>query len=102
MTNEMLPKATPYVAIISLQFGYSGMYIVIAICFIHGMNHFILSVNRHIFATLVIAPFSLTFERYPHLLGLFNLLFLCLPEDELILNDELCNVIFVYMKTMMR
>ncbi|KAJ8445111.1 hypothetical protein Cgig2_029483 [Carnegiea gigantea] len=40
---EMLTKAKPYLAIISLQFGYSGMYIVTAVCLKHGMNHFILS-----------------------------------------------------------
>lgn len=60
---EMLTKAKAYLAIISLQFGYAGMYIVTAVCLKHGMNHFILSVYRHIFATLVIAPFALIFER---------------------------------------
>ncbi|KAJ8424663.1 hypothetical protein Cgig2_003097 [Carnegiea gigantea] len=60
---EMVAKAKSYLAIISLQFGYSGMYIVTAVCLKHGMNHFILSVYRHVFATLVIVPFALVFER---------------------------------------
>lgn len=60
---EMVAKAKSYLTIISLQFGYSGMYIVTAVCLKHGMNHFILSVYRHVFATLVIVPFALIFER---------------------------------------
>lgn len=60
---EMLVQAKAYLAIISLQFGYSGMYIVTAVCLKHGMNHFILSVYRHIFATIAILPFALIFER---------------------------------------
>ncbi|KAK9743387.1 hypothetical protein RND81_03G235900 [Saponaria officinalis] len=60
---EMIIKAKAYLAIISLQFGYSGMYIITAVCLKHGMNHFVLSVYRHIAATFAIAPFALLFER---------------------------------------
>ncbi|KAH9611231.1 hypothetical protein KSS87_018047 [Heliosperma pusillum] len=60
---EMIIKAKAYLAIISLQFGYSGMYIITAVCLKHGMNHFVLSVYRHITATIAIAPFALLFER---------------------------------------
>lgn len=58
-----IAKVKAYIAIISLQFGYSGMYIVTSVCLKRGMNHFILSVYRHVFATLAIAPFALFFER---------------------------------------
>ncbi|XP_021760541.1 WAT1-related protein At4g08300-like isoform X1 [Chenopodium quinoa] len=61
--SASIAKIKAYLAIISLQFGYSGMYIVTAVCLKHGMNHFILSVYRHVFATLAIAPFALIFER---------------------------------------
>ncbi|KAL9245546.1 hypothetical protein vseg_019185 [Gypsophila vaccaria] len=60
---EKIAKAKAYLAIISLQFGYCGMYIITAVCLKHGMNHFVLSVYRHIAATIVIAPFALIFER---------------------------------------
>ncbi|CAO2834569.1 unnamed protein product [Amaranthus hypochondriacus] len=58
-----ISKIKAYLAIISLQFGYSGMYIVTALCLKRGMNHYILSVYRHVFATLAIAPFALIFDR---------------------------------------
>lgn len=61
--SECLTRAKAYLAIISLQFGYSGMYIVTSVCLKRGMNHFILSVYRHVFATIVIAPFALIFDR---------------------------------------
>ncbi|KNA23618.1 hypothetical protein SOVF_023340 [Spinacia oleracea] len=61
--SERIAKIKAYLAIISLQFGYSGMYIVTAVCLKHGMNHYILSVYRHVFATLAVAPFALIFER---------------------------------------
>lgn len=60
---EKIANAKAYLAIISLQFGYTGMYIITAVCLKHGMNHFVLSVYRHIAATIVIAPFALIFER---------------------------------------
>ncbi|CAN1352805.1 WAT1-related protein At4g08300 [Linum perenne] len=48
---------------VSLQFGYAGMYIVTMLSFKHGMNHFVLGVYRHVVATIVIAPFALILER---------------------------------------
>lgn len=59
----VLEKAKPFLAIMSLQFGYAGMSIIATLCLKNGMNHFILSVYRHIFATLSVAPFALLFER---------------------------------------
>ncbi|KAH9626084.1 hypothetical protein KSS87_012419 [Heliosperma pusillum] len=60
---EKIAKAKAYLAIISLQFGYCGMYIITSVCLKNGMNHFVLSVYRHIFATIAVAPFALMFER---------------------------------------
>ncbi|KAL9234671.1 hypothetical protein vseg_009516 [Gypsophila vaccaria] len=60
---EMITNVKAYLAIISLQFGYSGMYIITAVCLKNGMNHFVLSVYRHIFATFAILPFAILFER---------------------------------------
>ncbi|KDP32785.1 hypothetical protein JCGZ_12077 [Jatropha curcas] len=58
-----LIKAKPFLAMVSLQFGYAGMYIVTMVSFKHGMSHYILALYRHIVATLVIAPFALVLER---------------------------------------
>lgn len=48
----------------ALQFGYSGMNIITKVSLNRGMSHYVLVVYRHAFATLVIAPFALFFERY--------------------------------------
>ncbi|KAM1119666.1 WAT1-related protein At1g21890-like [Malus sylvestris] len=58
-----LIKIKPYLAMISLQFGYSGMYIISMVSFKHGMSHFVLSVYRHVVAFCVIAPFAFFLER---------------------------------------
>ena len=58
-----LKKVKPYLAIVSLQFGYAGMYIITMVSFKHGMSHYILAVYRHVVATLVIAPFAFVLER---------------------------------------
>ncbi|KAK2388168.1 nodulin MtN21 /EamA transporter family protein [Trifolium repens] len=56
-------KLKPYLAILSLQFGYSGMYIITMVSFKHGMSHWILSVYRHVVAAIIITPFALVLER---------------------------------------
>ncbi|XP_019182062.1 PREDICTED: WAT1-related protein At4g08300-like [Ipomoea nil] len=58
-----LAKIKPYLAMLSLQFGYAGMYIVTMICFKRGMSHWILVVYRHAVALVAIAPFALVLER---------------------------------------
>ncbi|XP_054796815.1 WAT1-related protein At4g08300-like [Prosopis cineraria] len=58
-----LGKVKPYLAMVSLQFGYAGMYIITMVSFNHGLSHWILSVYRHVVATLVIAPFAFFLER---------------------------------------
>ncbi|KAJ4964356.1 hypothetical protein NE237_024295 [Protea cynaroides] len=59
----MFIKLKPYLAMVSLQFGYSGMYIVTILCLKRGMSHYVLAVYRHAVAALFIAPFALAFER---------------------------------------
>ncbi|KAM0971601.1 hypothetical protein ACFX13_019784 [Malus domestica] len=58
-----LYKIKPYVAMVSLQFGYAGMYIISMVGLKRGINHFVLSVYRHLIAFAVIAPFALVLER---------------------------------------
>ncbi|XP_047164455.1 WAT1-related protein At5g07050-like [Vigna umbellata] len=53
----------PYLAMISLQFGYAGMTIITKISLNQGMSHYVLVVYRHAFATIAIAPFAFIFER---------------------------------------
>ncbi|CAL5095578.1 unnamed protein product [Urochloa decumbens] len=56
-------KAKPYVAMISLQFGYAGMNVLTKVSLNQGMSHYVLVVYRHAFATICIAPFALILER---------------------------------------
>lgn len=73
--SQGLRKVKPYLAILSLQFGYSGMYIITMVSFKHGMSHWILSVYRHVVAAIIIVPFALVLERY---ISLSHFLFQCL------------------------
>ncbi|KAL9237897.1 hypothetical protein vseg_012392 [Gypsophila vaccaria] len=61
--STMLEKSKPYIAMICLQFGYAGMNIITKVSLNGGMSHYVLVVYRHAFATAVIAPFALFFER---------------------------------------
>ncbi|CAN6350597.1 unnamed protein product [Urochloa humidicola] len=56
-------KAKPYIAMISLQFGYAGMNVLTKVSLNQGMSHYVLVVYRHAFATISIAPFALVLER---------------------------------------
>ncbi|KAL6328061.1 hypothetical protein AAG906_033331 [Vitis piasezkii] len=58
-----LYSSKPYLAMISLQFGYAGMNIITKVSLNHGMSHYVLVVYRHAFATAVIAPFAIFLER---------------------------------------
>ncbi|KAF8765646.1 hypothetical protein HU200_008139 [Digitaria exilis] len=58
-----MQRCKPYVAMISLQFGYAGMNVITKVSLNHGMSHYVLVVYRHAFATLSIAPFALVLER---------------------------------------
>ncbi|KAI8004598.1 WAT1-related protein [Camellia lanceoleosa] len=63
MLSLIFTKVKPYLAMVSLQFGYAGMYIITMVSLKRGMSNFILVVYRHAVATLVIAPFALVLER---------------------------------------
>lgn len=63
LVREVLNSSKPYLAMVALQFGYAGMYIITMIGMKRGLSHWILVVYRHATATLVIAPFALAFER---------------------------------------
>ncbi|KAI3460585.1 hypothetical protein Pfo_017248 [Paulownia fortunei] len=56
-------KMKPYLAMISLQFGYAGMYIITLVSFKRGFSHWIFVVYRHAVATLVFAPFAYFLEK---------------------------------------
>ncbi|XP_075520328.1 WAT1-related protein At5g07050-like [Primulina tabacum] len=61
--SSFLKNCKPYIAMISLQFGYAGMNIITKISLNGGMSHYVLVVYRHAIATAVIAPFAFFFER---------------------------------------
>lgn len=62
--SKLLESSKPYIAMISLQFGYAGMNIITKVSLNRGMSHYVLVVYRHAFATAVIAPFAIIFERF--------------------------------------
>lgn len=61
--NKFIQKCKPYIAMISLQFGYAGMNIITKVSLNRGMSHYVLVVYRQAFATAVIAPFAIILER---------------------------------------
>ncbi|KAL3504145.1 hypothetical protein ACH5RR_033986 [Cinchona calisaya] len=61
--NLFFDKAKPYLAMVSLQFGYAGMYIICMVAFRRGMSHWVLVVYRHAVATIVVSPFAFFVER---------------------------------------
>ncbi|KAL9298284.1 hypothetical protein ACSQ67_024180 [Phaseolus vulgaris] len=61
--SKFFGSSKPYLAMISLQFGYAGMTIITKISLNQGMSHYVLVVYRHAFATIAIAPFAFIFER---------------------------------------
>lgn len=61
--SRLFEKSKPYIAMISLQFGYAGMNIITKVSLTNGMSHYVLVVYRHAVATAVIAPFAFFVER---------------------------------------
>ncbi|XP_077218360.1 WAT1-related protein At5g07050-like [Tasmannia lanceolata] len=61
--GNLIQRCKPYIAMISLQFGYAGMNIITKVSLNRGMSHYVLVVYRHAFATVAIAPFALILER---------------------------------------
>lgn len=62
--GKFLDSSKHYFAMIALQFGYAGMNIITKVSLNQGMSHYVLVVYRHAFATAVIAPFAIIFERF--------------------------------------
>ncbi|KAG6419802.1 hypothetical protein SASPL_116314 [Salvia splendens] len=61
--GETFNKMKPYLAMISLQFGYAGMHIVLLLSFKRGFSHWVFVVYRHAVATVFFAPFAYYFEK---------------------------------------
>lgn len=61
--SNFFERCKPYIAMISLQFGYAGMNIISKVSLNRGMSHYVLVVYRHAIATVAIAPFALILER---------------------------------------
>ncbi|KAM3224662.1 hypothetical protein ACQJBY_057815 [Aegilops geniculata] len=55
--------AKPYLAMVLLQVGFAGMYIIAVASLKRGMSQFVLVVYRNLVAIAVMAPFALYFER---------------------------------------
>lgn len=60
---KVLNDVKPYLAMVLLQVGFAGMYVVAVSSLKGGMSHFVLVVYRNIVATIVMTPFALYFER---------------------------------------
>jgi len=61
--GKVLNEVKPYLYMVLLQVGFSGMYIVSVASLRRGMSHFVLVVYRNLVAILLMAPFALLFER---------------------------------------
>ncbi|XP_057795783.1 WAT1-related protein At1g21890-like [Salvia miltiorrhiza] len=61
--SESFNKMKPYLAMIGLQFGYAGMYIISLVSLKRGFSHWILVVYRHVVASLVFCPFAYFLEK---------------------------------------
>ncbi|KAI7738184.1 hypothetical protein M8C21_030663 [Ambrosia artemisiifolia] len=59
----MFEKLKPYLYVTFLQFGNAGLVIIAKAALNHGMNHYTFATYRNLFATIVMAPFALIFER---------------------------------------
>ncbi|KAK4804765.1 hypothetical protein SAY86_004582 [Trapa natans] len=53
----------PYLAMLTLQIGFGGLFVIAMLSMKRGMSNFVLAVYRNAVATLVIAPFALVLER---------------------------------------
>ncbi|XP_076940321.1 WAT1-related protein At2g37460-like [Bidens hawaiensis] len=82
--TEMFRQSLPFILVIFLQVGYSGMDIISKVALNDGMNSYVFAVYRHALATIVMAPFAILLDREripPMTLGIFvTLVFLGLLE----------------------
>ncbi|XP_037448475.1 WAT1-related protein At1g44800-like isoform X2 [Triticum dicoccoides] len=60
---KVVSDVKPYLAMVLLQVGFAGMYIIAVASLKAGMSHFVLVVYRNLVATAVMTPFALYFER---------------------------------------
>jgi hypothetical protein len=72
-TQTWLEKATPFIAILSLQLGYAVMDVLSKAALNNGMSNYVFVVYRHAVAFIVITPFALYFEKYNPLSLSFNI-----------------------------
>ncbi|KAM0905500.1 hypothetical protein ACQ4PT_017351 [Festuca glaucescens] len=56
-------KVMPYLAMVFLQFGFAGLFLISVASLRQGMSHYVLVVYRNAVAAVVMAPFALWFER---------------------------------------
>ncbi|OQU91877.1 WAT1-related protein At4g08290 isoform X2 [Sorghum bicolor] len=56
-------KVMPYMAMVFLQLGFAGMFLISVASLRQGMSHYVLVVYRNVAAAIVMAPFALWFER---------------------------------------
>lgn len=56
-------KLMPYMAMVFLQFGFAGMFLISVASLRQGMSHYVLVVYRNAVAAVIMAPFALWFER---------------------------------------
>ncbi|KAK3232225.1 hypothetical protein Dsin_004106 [Dipteronia sinensis] len=68
-------RAKPFVGVILLQFGFSGMSIISKFALNKGMSQHVLVVYRQAIAFLVIAPFALIFDRKKRTKMTFSIFF---------------------------
>ncbi|XP_052134396.1 WAT1-related protein At4g08290-like isoform X1 [Oryza glaberrima] len=61
--NGKWRKAMPYMAMVFLQFGFAGLFLISVASLRQGMSHYVLVVYRNAVAAVVMAPFALWFER---------------------------------------
>lgn len=61
--SESFNKMKAYLAMVGLQFGYAGMYIISLVSLKGGFSHWILVVYRHVVASLVFCPFAYFLEK---------------------------------------
>lgn len=98
MLLRRLNKIKPYLAILSLQFGFAGMYVISMVSLKHGMSHFILATYRHVVATLVVAPFAFFLERSSFFFSsVHNFSFFTQNYTSRLLNES-CVLNFCYRK----
>lgn len=57
-------SAKPFIAVVFLQFGFSGMDILCKAALNDGVSNYVLVVYRHAVATVVMAPFALLLDKY--------------------------------------